>query len=128
MEANPHHYSPRAIKTAKHGLSLKGKQPLKVDQVIHEKVQAIKNGFWLAEGIKREQNDIQHLKKMKKDWTVYFSKSLETFERIKARKDPAELKKLLVKLERNKEQGSFFEPRLEKLLNNAKQRLALNEA
>ena len=98
MEANPHHYSERAIKTAKHGLSLKGKHALKIDQVLSEKAQAIKNRLWLPEEEKEQQNDIRHLKHMKKEWATYFTKSVKHFKRITK---PAELNKLIGRLERN---------------------------
>lgn len=98
MEANPHHYSARAIKTARHALSLKGKMPIDIDRVIHEKTQAIKNSLWLPEEEKQQRKDIQHLKLMKKKWAAYYEQRKSNLSRMKK---PADLKKLVERLDRN---------------------------
>ena len=125
MEANPHHYSLKAVKTAKHGLSLKGKMPIGIDRVIHEKTETIKNSLWLPEEEKEQRRDIEKLRAMKKEWAKYFAKSTSDFHTMTK---PADLNKLIVKLQQNSGQSYFFEPRLAKLLEAAKQKLSVVEA
>ena len=98
MDTNPHNYSKSAIKTAKHALSLKGKMPLNIDQVINEKVRAVQNRLWLPEEEKQEQRDIQHLKRMKKEWGEYYEHRKANLSRMN---EPANLKKLVERLEKN---------------------------
>ena len=96
MDTNPDHYSESAIKTAKHALSLKGKMPMTIDEVIFEKTRTIKVGLWSPDQKNEQVRDIEHLKKMKEKWRRYFDK---TKAQLNQMKEPADLKELIKRLD-----------------------------